>query len=101
MKSLFFAAVCSLVLGACAGMAPPPVMNTQTVTVTKEVPVPCVESIPQPSQPLLSDKDLLSGSGSQVADKLWVDHKVQSDYIGDLLIVVTACSRLPQPAALK
>ncbi|MFM0165661.1 hypothetical protein PQR39_35165 [Paraburkholderia sediminicola] len=61
-----------------------------------------MSSIPQPAQPLLSDSDLLSGSGSQVADKLWVDHTVSKDYIGDLLAAVTACSKLPaQLPALK
>ena len=106
MKSAFCALVFSLSLGAC-GVAPvqPPVMDTQTVTVTKEVPVPCLSStdVPQPSQALLSDTDLLSGTGSQVADKLWVDHKVRSDYIGDLLAVMLKCETLPvaQPGPLK
>jgi len=103
MKSLFCVLACSLLLGAC-GVAPtaPPLMDIKTVPVTKEVPVPCVSTIPQPAQPLLNDNDLLAGSGSQVADKLWIDHKVRSDYEGDLLAVVMGCSKLPaQPAALK
>jgi hypothetical protein len=103
MKSLFCALACSLALAACA-VAPtaPPLMHTETVAVTKEVPVPCVSEIPQPYQPLLNDNDLLTGSGSQVADKLWLDHKVRSDWDDALLAAVTACSKLPaQPAALK
>jgi hypothetical protein len=87
---------------AC-GAAPtaPPLMNVQTVTVKTEVPVACVSSIPQPTQTLLNDNDLLAGSGSQVADKLWIDHKVRSDWDTDLLAAVTRCSTLPQPASLK
>ena len=103
MKSLFCVLVCSLLLGAC-GAAPtsPPLMDVKTVPVTKEVPVPCVPMIPQPSQALLNDNDLLAGSGSQVADNLWIDHKVRSDWDASLLAVVTGCSKLPpQPAALQ
>ncbi len=103
MKLLFCALASSLALAAC-GVAPTqPLMDTQTVSVDKEVPVPCIkpEDIPQPSAALLNDNDLLAGSGSQVADKLWVDHKVRSDWDSDLLIAITACSKLPQPAPVK
>lgn len=102
MKLLFCVLVCSL-MAAC-GVAPTaqPLMNVQTVTVKTEVPVACVSTIPEPSQPLLSENDLLAGSGSQVIDKLMLDHKVRSDWDADLLAAVTRCSTLPaQPAALK
>lgn len=106
MKSAFCALAFSLALVACAvAPAQPPVMDTQTLSVAKEVPVPCLNAadVPQPSQALLADKDLLSGTGSQVADKLWVDHMVRSDYIGDLLAVMLKCETLPvkQPGPLK
>jgi len=103
MKSLFCVLACSLMLAAC-GVAPtaPPLMDVKTVPVSVEVPVPCVATIPQPSQALLNDNDLLAGSGSQVADNLWIDHKVRSDWDASLLAVVTGCSKLPpQPAALQ
>lgn len=103
MKSLFCALVFSLALVAC-GVAPTvqPLMHTETVTVTKEVPVPCVSSIPEPAQSLLNDNDLLAGSGSQVVDKMWIDHKVRSDWDAGLLGALQACAKLPaQPAALK
>ena len=102
MKSVFSALACSLALAAC-GVAPAqaPVMNTQTVTVTAEVPVPCVDSIPA-SPEFQSDADLLSGTGSQVADKLWADHIEHKDYVADLLAVLMKCEKLPtQSAVLK
>lgn len=90
-----FALACSLAfaLSAC-GISPPqpaPLMHTETVTVAKQVPVPCVDSIPQPAQPFLTDKALLTGSGAQVADQLWADHLEQKDYVGELLAVLQGC----------
>lgn len=93
MKYLLFVLACSL--AACA-IAPiqAPVMDTQTVTVKVEVPVPCVDSIPD--APLfLADADLLAGSGSQAADHLWIDHIQRKDYIAQLLAVLLKCEAPP------
>ena len=102
MKSFIFALSCSLVLAACA-VAPvqPPVMDTRTVTVTQEVPVPCVTT-PPASPAFQSDRDLLSGSGKQVADQLWIDHIEREDYEAQLVAVLAGCQKpQAQPASPK
>jgi hypothetical protein len=67
-------------------------MDTQTVEVKVAVPVPCIDSIP-PGPPVLSDKQLMSGSGAQVVDKLWIDHLQGKDYTARLVAVLLACIR--------
>lgn len=102
MKSLIFALSCSLALAACdSAPVQPPVMDTQTITVTREVPVPCVSTLPV-APAFQVDKDLLTGSGKQVADQLWIDHIERKDYEAQLVAVLIGCQKPPvQPASIK
>ncbi|WP_175787603.1 hypothetical protein [Burkholderia anthina] len=97
---LICALACSLaLLGGCA-TAPAPVTVATPVEAKVPVPVPCIQEVPQPPAPFLSDADLLEGSGAQVADKLWADHIARRDYIASLTGVLLACVALPATAAV-
>lgn len=97
---LICALACSLaLLGGCA-TAPGPVTVATPVVANVPVSVPCIQEVPQPSTSFLSDADLLAGSGSQVADKLWADHIARRDYITSLTSVLLACVAVPATAAV-
>lgn len=98
-KSLAFVLACSFLLAACAAPVVPPLMNTQTVEVKVPVPVPCVDAIPV-GPTILTDKQLMSGSGAQVVDQLWIEHLQTRDYVARLVAVLIVCVR-PTTAALR
>jgi hypothetical protein len=89
--------VCSALLAGCAvAPAEPPVIQTKAIEAKVIVSTPCVSAIPS-APDLLSDRDLLTGTGKQVADQLWADHLEQRDYIGELVAALTGCMA-PQSA---
>lgn len=90
-KSLICALACSVILGGCAVTpAAPPVLETKAIEAKVIVSTPCVSAIPA-APDLLSDRDLLTGTGKQVADQLWANHLEQRDYIGELVAALTGC----------
>jgi hypothetical protein len=91
MKSRICALLCSALVAGCAvAPAETPIIQTKAVEAKVIVSTPCVSAIPA-APDLLSDKDLLTGSGKQVADQLWADHLEQRDYIGELVAALTGC----------
>ena len=101
MRSKLSAIACSVALSACACAVPPspPALDVKTITASVPVPVPCVDKVPDAPQ-LLSDKNLMTGSGQQVIDQLWRDHLLQRDYIGELTPLVLGCSKIPAAGPL-
>lgn len=91
MRLLACALACSaLQIGCAVGPTQPQVIVNKPVEAKIEVPVPCLSSLP-PTPAFQPERDLLTGSGSQVVDQLWIDHKLSHDYIGTLLAALTAC----------
>lgn len=95
LKSAAFALACSLLAG-CASMQPKPAVISRPVEVKIAMPVSCITKIPD--QPAFSsDRDLLTGSGAQIFDKVWADHLSHRDYENILIAALEAC--LAPPAA--
>ncbi|RKP44695.1 hypothetical protein [Pararobbsia silviterrae] len=101
MKSLLCALLCSAALAACASgpaIAPAPVLDVKVQTVDVPTPVACVDKVPD-KPALLSDQDLLAGSGAQVVDQLWRDHVQRRDYEAVLEPIVSKCAAIPVAAS--
>lgn len=98
MRSLAFVLVCSTTLVACAGPAPPPLMDTQTVQVKVAVPVPCIDALPA-GPAMLTDKQLMTGSGADVVDQLWIEHLQMRGYNAQLVAVLLACMKPIAPSS--
>jgi hypothetical protein len=94
-KSLAFVLACSLLAG-CAGVPPKPAVVSLPVVAKEAVAVSCVKEIPK-APTFASDKDLLTGSGAQVFDKVWADRLSRRNYEDVLIAVLEAC--LAPPAA--
>lgn len=78
-----------------APVKPKAAIVAKPVTVDVAVAVPCLKNIPVNRDSFLSDRDLLAGSGAQVADNLWADHLGRRDYEDKLLAAIQACIAQP------
>ena len=85
-----FVLACSLLMAGCSTTQPVPAVISRPVEVKIPVPVPCISAIPA-GPDFMTDRVLLQGSGAQVFDKVWADHKMRQDYEGELLAALTAC----------
>lgn len=103
MKRLLTCALlCSAMLAGCVSAPTQPTLTeTKAVEAKVIVSTPCVAAIPQPDTEFLSDKLLLTGSGSQVADQLWADHLERRDYIDKLVAALTGCMAPQSSSALQ
>ena len=101
--SLVCAAVCSFLLfvPGC-GSAPPapisPVVHVQTVEAKVEVPVSCIDKVPD-TPAFLSDADLLAGPNGAVVDRIWRDHLQREKFEAGLTAALAACVTVPVPKA--
>jgi hypothetical protein len=70
--------------------------TTPPLTVSVEIPVPCVDQKKRPTRPnFVTEADLAAMNDYQAANALEL-HRVQSmGYIGELEAVVDGCARLP------
>lgn len=86
---LLFIAV-ALTLCGCAST---PKLDVQPEAQIVKVPVitPCIDSIPQPDDPFLTDAQLLDGSDYQVVNNLRVDRDARRKYEATLTSVMQAC----------
>jgi hypothetical protein len=98
--SIVYAAVCSVLLfvPGC-GSAPPapvsPVVHVETVETKVEVPVPCIDRMPD-APAFLSDSELLVGPNGTVVDRIWRDHLQREKFEAGLTAALAAC--VSQPA---
>jgi hypothetical protein len=101
--SIVCAAVCSFLLfvPGC-GSAPPapisPVVHVETVEAKVEVPVSCVDKMPD-TPAFLSDADLLAGPNGAVVDRVWRDHLQREKFEVGLTAALAACVTLPVSTA--
>jgi hypothetical protein len=101
MRLRICALLCSALLAGCVSApSQPPIVETKAIEAKVEVSTPCVSALPQPDMEFLSDKALLTGTGSQVADQLWADHLERRDYIDKLLAALTGCMAPSGPSKL-
>lgn len=79
-----------LLLTSCASG---PRLDVQPEAQIVKVPVitPCIDSIPQPDDPFLTDAQLLDGSSYQVVNNLRADRDARRKYESTLVSVMQAC----------
>lgn len=99
MKSIAFVLACSLLAG-CGSAPPKPAVISKPIEVKVAVPVPCIDKVPD-GPVFQSDSELLAGSGAQVFDKVWADHKSRRDYTDILVAAIQACLAHPAAAPSK
>lgn len=91
LKSLGFVLLCSA-LGGCVTTGEVPLaVISKPAKVSAPEPVPCLAA-PHKSPVFSTDKELLTGSGAQVFDKVWSDHLARRGYEHDLAASLAACS---------
>ncbi|TCK96240.1 hypothetical protein [Paraburkholderia sp. BL9I2N2] len=95
-NSIVCAALCSalLVIPGC-GTAPPapisPVVHTEIVEAKVQVPVACIDAVPQ-APAFLSDADLLAAPNGSAVDRIWRDHLQRKQWEGQLEALIVACA---------
>lgn len=93
--SIVCVALCSalLVIPGCGTSLPAPispVVHTETVETKIEVPVPCIDSVPD-APAFLSDTELLAPSNGSAVDRVWRDHLQRKQWEGQLEALMIAC----------
>jgi hypothetical protein len=93
MRSISGVVVACLILTSCASECGAPVSaitHTETVTVDKPVPVPCLQSMP--ARPAFqTDAEILAGGDGQVVAGLRADRIARGAYESRLEAALTAC----------
>jgi hypothetical protein len=77
------------------GCASTPGLDVQPEAQIVKVPVitPCIDSIPQPDDPFLTDAQLLDGNDYQVVNNLRADRDARRKYEATLTSVMQACTK--------
>ncbi|SEC02041.1 hypothetical protein SAMN02787142_0731 [Burkholderia sp. WP9] len=93
--SIVCAALCSalLVVPGCGTSLPAPispVVHTETVQAEIEVPVPCIDSVPDAPR-FLPDSELLAPPNGSAVDRVWRDHLQRKQWEGQLEALLVAC----------
>lgn len=94
--SIVCAALCSALffIPGC-GTAPPapisPVVNTEVVEAKVQVPVACMDAVPQ-GPAFLSDVELLAAPNGSAVDRLWRDHLQRQQWEVQLEALTVACA---------
>jgi len=82
-----------LIIPGC-GTSPPapisPVVHAETIEAKIEVPVSCIDSVPQ-APAFLSDTELLAPSNGSAVERVWRDHLQRKQWEGQLEALVVAC----------
>lgn len=83
-------AIIATVLSGCE--SDPSLVVQPTAQIVK-VPVitPCIDAIPQPDDPFLTDAQLLDGTDYQVVNNLRIDRDKRRQYEGTLVSTMQAC----------
>lgn len=97
--SIVCAAVCSalLLIPGCGSQSPQPVspvVHTQVLETAREVPVPCINTMPD-APAFLTDAELLAGPGGSAVDRIWRDHVQRKQYEDGLTALLAACVAKP------
>lgn len=81
------------ILLTLTGCGTPHGLDVQPEAQVIKVPVvtPCIDSIPPPDDPFLTDAQLLDGNDYQVVNNLRADRDARRKYEGTLVSVMQAC----------